>query len=456
MKKELVLAGIVKKIALSDRDTTPVKLIALTGLSILVTLVINYLLAEQVTPDQYGSWRLFLMIASFSGFFHFGFADGINIQWIFRDRSEWQKSANRDFAYFFIQQTVLYGIVVLVLHSQLVPQIKISLTNSICLANQILLQNSIGLIQSYFNRAQKFYYGAVLTLFGQIGFCLGILFYRAGYLATIDLFLLSNIQLGVVAIPMLYLLFREIKQRPLMDRRDLHFKTFFYAFRKSVGVGLPILLTGLLFLGFQNIDKLLISRYYPATDFGYYAFASALLNVVLTLVVSISNFLMQKMAFNPHSVEIYYDKSVKTISVLFSVLLICIIPLQWIADKLIPNYSNSTLYLAYLAGSIGPYILIQLIQFSMFKILQKQKFFLVMSILVFSLITGVMSLLVINQVPLTTIAFMSALMSYSWYLASDVLLCSIKPEFKSKQTERYLYVVMTAFLYVFIVFADSI
>ena len=396
------------------------------------------------------------MIASFSGFFHFGFADGINIQWIFRDQSDWQKSANRDFAYFFIQQTVLYGIVVLVLHSQLFPQIKPSSINIICLANQIILQNGIGLIQSFFNRAQKFYHGAVLTLFGQIGFCLGILFYRAGYLATIDLVLLSNIQLAVVAIPMLYLLSREIQQRPVMDRRDFHFKKFFYALRKSVGVGFPILLTGLLFLGFQNIDKLLISRYYPAADFGYYAFASALLNVVLTLVVSVSNFLMQKMAFSRNSIGVYYNKSVKVVSVLFSVLLISILPLQWIANKLIPNYSNATLYLVYLAGSIGPYILIQLIQFSMFKILQKQKLFLILSIFVFSLIAGILSLMVINQARLTTIAFMSALMSYSWYIASDVLLCFTKPELKCKQTERYLYVVMTVFLYLFVVFMDRL
>ncbi|RCR68357.1 oligosaccharide flippase family protein [Larkinella punicea] len=451
-----MLAGIVRKIALSDRDSTPVKLIALTGFSILVTLFINYLLAEQITPDQYGSWRLFLMIASFSGFLHFGFADGININWIFSDQSDWQISAKRDFAYFFIQQTVLYGIVVLVLHSQLVPQIKISLTNSICLANQILLQNSIGLIQSYFNRAQKFYHGAVLSLVGQITFCLGILLYRAGYMATIDLILLSNIQLVVVVIPMVYLLSREIEQRPVMDFRDFHFKKFFYAFRKSVGLGFPILLTGLLFLGFQNIDKLLVSRYYPATEFGYYAFASALLNVVLTLVVSVSNFLMQKMALNYKVIDVYYDKSVKVVSVLFSILLISIIPLQWIANKLIPTYSTSTLYLAYLAGSIGPYILIQLIQFSIFKILQKQKIFLMISILVFSLITAIMWLLVSNRVSLTTIAFVSALMSYSWYTVSDILLCFIRPELKCKQIERYLYVVMTAFLYLFIVFIDSL
>ncbi|RYE53783.1 MAG: hypothetical protein EOP48_13660 [Sphingobacteriales bacterium] len=414
----------------------------------------NYLLAEQVTPDQYGSWRLFLMIASFSGFFHFGFADGINIQWLFSDRSNWQKSAKRDFVYFLIQQTALYGIVIFVLHSQLFPQIKTFSIHEICLANQILLQNSIGLIQSFFNRAQKFYHGVVLTLFGQIVFCLGIIFYRAGYLATLDLILLSNIQLVAVAIPMLYLLSREIEQSPMLDRRDFHFKKFFYAFRKSVGVGFPILLTGLLFLGFQNIDKLLISSYYPATDFGYYAFASALLNVVLTLVVSVSNFLMQKMAFSRNPIGIHYNKSVKAVSILFSVLLISILPLQWIATKLIPVYSDSMLYLTYLAGSIAPYVLIQLIQFNMFKVLQKQHFFLALSIPVFGVIVGVIWLLVLHMVSLTFIAFISASMSYSWYIASDVLLCFINPELKRNQSQRYLHVVVTYILYLFIIFIN--
>ncbi|MGV3561136.1 oligosaccharide flippase family protein [Larkinella arboricola] len=444
-----MLTGSIHKISTAKLYATPVKLIALTGVSIVITLFINYLLADQVSPEQYGAWRLFLMFTSFSGLFHFGFTDGVTIQWLFKDSVEWKKCAKRDFIYLIIQQLVMYCLVIVLIRSGIYPQARTG-SIAVLVANQIILQNVSGLLQSLFNRNHNFYYGPLLTLFSQAVLLVGVIAYSIDYIKSLDLILLSNIQLVVSMIPMLYLAFKETEDWTVIQQKDLYLSSILKNIRRSIGFGLPILLAGLLFLGFQHIDKLLIAGLYPARQFGFYAFAATLLNVCLTVIFSLANFMMQTIAPYRNTVEIFYNKAVFFVLLLIIPLLFSVVFLQLLMPRFLSNYLESVVYIRYLAGFIGPYVLVQLIQFSVFKLLNKQRLFLTLAVIFFVLSLSVEYILAKSQVPLTVIALSSALMAYGWFAAGDWLLCRIKPECKPKQKKRYLFMFVTICLYLLI------
>ncbi|MFD1142150.1 oligosaccharide flippase family protein [Larkinella insperata] len=444
-----MLIGSLNKV--SSAYATPVKLIALTGVSVVVTLYINYLLADQVSPEKYGTWRLFLTITSFSGLFHFGLTDGITIQWLFKDGTDWQKSAKRDFSYLVIQQVCVYTVIVVVGGSGIYPQVY-QTNPAVLVANQIALQNLSGLLQSLFNRHHKFYYGPLLTLFSQVVFLVGLTACKTGYMKSLDLILLSNIQIAVTVLLMVYLASKKAKGWPAIQPEDFYLTNILRKTKEFISLGLPILLVGLLFLGFQNIDKLLIAGFYPARQFGFYAFAATLLNVCLTVVSSVANFMMQKLAPYRHSLELYYDKAVFSILLLIPFLFFSVTPLQFLVQTFLPAYSASTVYVRYLSGFIGPYLLVQLIQFSVFKLLNKQRVFLILATVFFVLSLSVEYLLALTKVPLVMIALSSVLLAYGWFAVGDWLLCTIKPECKLKQKKRYFFMVATICLYLLINF----
>ncbi|MRS60937.1 oligosaccharide flippase family protein [Larkinella terrae] len=441
-----MFTSLVKRTSLLKKYETPVKLVALTGVNLVFTLLINYLLADQITPEEYGAWRLFLTLTSFSGLLHFGLVDGMTIQWLFSSTKDWQSSSKRDFSYLLIQQVLIYFLLITAI-GKLFPQLKTVPYAPILLANQVVLQNVSGLLQAFFNRSEKFYYGSSFTLISQLAFCFGLMLYRFNFLPGINLNLLSNIQIAIATFSMLYLLHKHTINWPSLTRYDLHPQRFIAVIKKSIGLGLPILLTGLLFLGFQNIDKLLISKYYSPRQFGFYAFAGALLNVVLTIVVSISNFLMQKLVSIRHSIELYYDSAVMLILKLDFLLLVGALPARLFINQLLPVYSESAVYITYLSGFVAPYLLVQLIQFTIFKILNKQRQFFALAIMVFGSTAVLLVALASHHAALTIMASVSTFMAYIWFAAGDWLLCSVKRECKANQTKRYAFMITTICLY---------
>lgn len=443
-----MLTGIAKKTSFVKTYATPVKVIALTGAGIAVTLLINYLLADQVTPEQYGSWRFFLTVTSFSGLAHFGLIDGVMIRWLVKEGTDWRITVNRDFLSLIIQQLIIYGLIVITIENNLLVQNNGPFVGAVLMANQITLQNISGLLQAFFNRAHKFYYNPSITLFSQIIFCLGIVCYKAGYTKSIDLMILSNLQIVSAVLPMVYLLTKEMKSWPIVERSDLRFFTILKNSADSIRTGLPILATGLLFLGFQNMDKLLVASYYPARQFGFYAFAATLLNVFLTILFSISNYLIQTLAPYRKTIELYYDKAVFSCLIMAAFLLLGVVPLPFIIHKFLPAYAESAIYIRYLAGFVGPYLLVQLIQFTVFKLLDKQRIFLSLAGFVFAVNLLLVYVLASHQVALTRIAFLSTLMACCWFIAGDWLLGLIKPAFRLKQTKRYLFISVFFCLYI--------
>ncbi len=415
---------------LSKGRTTPILLILISLLSVLVQVSLNYLLSKNSTVETFGEYRTFLALVSFSGIFHFGLIDGMYLRWLLND----EKPRGNEFVSLVGIQIIILGLLAFFFQ-------KVSLIVPIFI--QIFIQNLLAFSNNVLLREQKFIINSLVVIVNQL--LLTLLVYIFSDRLTIDFIVnLYNMLFMSTTAILLFILF--LKKYIVIDGfwsniNTAEITTFVKA---NLSIGFPILLTGLVFVGFQNLDKVVLSHYYSKYEFGLYSFGYTIVNIVVGVVLSVTNFMLRKFIERPlEALESLFTKltiSLATVSMLFML----ITPILFhIIQLFIPQYAAAKPFVLALSAIILPYVLLQLLIFNLFKIQNSSKLFFFNSLIHLLLLIAVLFMSVKFLVKLQTLPFGILAVFFSWYLSSEWLLTKTNIVFKKGLTFRSLSLVST-------------
>ena len=394
----------------------PIALILLSIVSILAQVVLNYVLSKNTTVETFGEYRNFLAIVSFSGIFHIGFVDGLYLKWLLKD----EKPQFSEFISLFLIQLVCLTIVFAILHqTHLIVAILL----------QIFAQNLLVFSNSVLQSVQKFITSNVFIVANQILIALSMY----AFVGVLDIYNIIKIYNGLyfVSISLLLVFLFGKKKIVFDDFRNLKFTNFKPIFLETLRMGFPVLLTGLVFVGFQNMDKIILKAYYSQYDYGLYAFGFTIINILIGIVLSVTNFILRK--FIDTSLSVLQDIFTK---LTFGLTLICILFLFcspiffFLINIYTPQYLGAKSIILALTVLILPYVLLQLLIFNLFKSLNRANIFFYNSVIHLVLLILVLFSACFLQIKLPFIPYLLLTVFLSWYLISEYFLTKINTLFK--------------------------
>ena len=409
---------------------TPILLILISLLSVLVQVSLNYILSKHSTVETFGEYRTFLALVSFSGIFHFGLIDGMYLRWLLKD----EKPRGNEFISLIVIQFIIVGLLAFFFQnvSLIVPIfIQIFIQNLLAFSNNVLL------------REQKFIINSVVVIVNQL--LLTFLVFIFSDRLTIEFIVfLYNMLFICSTTALLTSLF--LKKYIVLDGlwQGINKDTFIGFLKANLRIGFPILLTGLVFVGFQNLDKVILSLYYSRYEFGLYSFGYTIVNIVVGVVLSVTNFMLRKFIEIPlEALESLFTRLTAGLAIV-SILFMLFSPILFqIIQIFIPQYFAAKPYILALSSIILPYVLLQLLIFNLFKIQNSSRIFFYNSLIHLLLLIAALFISVMLLLKLAIVPFVILAIFFSWYLSSEYLLLMGNSVFKKGIKYRSLSVICT-------------
>lgn len=412
-------------------------LILISLLNVFIQIAITYTISTNISVEDFGEFRNFLAIASFSGIFHLGIIDGLYLNWVLEDESPQLK----DLLLISLTQICFAPLIFLFL--------PISFAWSITI--QIFVQNILMFANNILLYKKKFLHSSLFMLCTQLTIALLLFLYSK----SLSLHIMINMYNIVFIISTSLLVSYCFFKKYFSFEKNLLNHT--YGLPKyiltNIKKGLPILIIGLIFVGFQNLDKIILAKYYNKYTFGLYAFSFTIINIAIGIILSISNFILRK----------FIDKTIDDLVAVYTKLTLFLIALNQIftislaftfkvINILVPQYKDAEQFTIILSYIVFPYIVLQLLLFNLFKRLNSITPFLLntfIHLLIFSLIVLGCSLL---QVSLRKIPNVSIFVFFSCFIVSEWLL--IKKEKKFLRGINYRISVILLYIIFNIVYAN--
>lgn len=381
-----------------------------SAIGFLVNLFINVKIPLLLDPNDFGVWRTFILITSFSGILHLGFVDGALLRWI-RDENLAKSEFVSQFSSFFYFQVVLCTIL-----------IPIALTFSgirsymVAIVIQTIINNVMALTQAYFQARRKYVFASLITVF-----------YTIIFLVTTQLF---TIQRSINAENIIFIytasgffittaIILNVFWGKYKDLLKFNLKYLLTGIRS----GFSILIAGILTTGFFAADKIVIRAFSNSEKFGLYAFASTIVTIIFSFISSIASVLLK---FFVSSSEIKTQKFYLGATYIVCIVWIVILSSFSLEVMLIKRYFHRYVaalpYLKALNGTIGTGILVQLFQANLIKASGLQKSFLIGTGVVFSGFVGISSLLIYLIKDIIIIPFVLAAIFLLWFLINEYVI----------------------------------
>jgi O-antigen/teichoic acid export membrane protein len=403
-----------------DKDYSKVILISFAAL--LTQVLTNYVLGRSLLPDTFGAYRKLMIFASFSGVIHLGYLDGQYLNWLKKGRGLFEIS-NLYFCITFLVSTHLFAFFILnyFLHSVVFTSLVVI---------QSLLNNLVLYFQTYFLKEQKFATSNFLILLIQVLFLLLFVFIKR--FIDVDYSSLAYINFtsyaAIIVIVCISVLRKEMYV-PL-KLKDVSLRNFYLNIDENIKLGFFILLSGLILLTNQNSDKLLLSKFYDLTTFGYYTFASVFVSIFVGIATSVANIFLSKIFLNNSEAnKAFFEKNyfVIIIACFFISLLVPFFEKPF--TMILPQYSNSVQFFYPFISCLAPLLLNNLVLFNLYKKYNLQSLYFTVNVVICIIQVAVLYLLLANNISLKIYAFIPSIFYYFSLIALDVFLTRKKESY---------------------------
>jgi len=431
-----------------------VKKSSLTMLSNFISLVsgiiVTFFLPKIMTVASYGEFKIFLLYASYSGLFHFGFIDGIYLRYSGNKYSDLDKSEFKYYTWFlFILQCVISIFIVL---GSLCIADDIYKNIFFILATYILIHNMSSFFLQVIQMTQRYVANVVVNLFYSVARLLSIF---------ILLFLIYNEYIELVSTNAYLLVFISLELFLLLlssffCRQQLSF--FFFkiqnGFSKSFGYiksGFPILLSGLVSTVILNLDRQFVSLFFPIEVYAEYAFSYTILSLFTTIVSSISLVVYPLIKENIHNEKkLYFILSNYVLIFVFGILMV--VPLiDFIIQRILPAYSTSIIFFKILLPGLAVSCVIETIIKNYFKLYDYTRKYFILSLFILFLSFVLNTIINLSLKNLYLISYATVVSFFVWYLSSLIILKS-KLNFIYKKGFLYAFVLSVLYYLCFILF----
>lgn len=385
-------------------------LVRVTGsnLIVLVSSIINGLVLPYVLSfDDFSNLKTYTLYASFIGFLHFGFVDGINIKYGGYDHRNIDKIEFKGFHDFFIifQFCILFFIILLglLLHNSIILLVGLAILPRNLQAFFLYFYQAIGEFKDY---------ARAIIIVPILNICItlilvftGIIDYRVYILSNIFSYLISIIYLEVKYKQYSKLrFFSAFKLNQLFQDRNKYKPIFISGFFIMFGT--------VLFTLFFDAGRWMTKFFSSNEGFARYSLAVSLIGFVIIFISAINKTFYPFLHKNNNSDLIRKYQSILYVVGSFS--LLGFFFLKIIIIYFLPKYLGALPITAILMCSIPGMMIINSIYFNLYKIQKKEKIFLLDTLfyLAIGLSMNVGSYLYFGT--LTSIAASSVASIYIW------------------------------------------
>lgn len=312
--------------------------------------LILYVAAHQLGPEDFGEISLLLLVANYLLNANLGAVNGLKRQIPLVYSSRGQGFVSKAFFsilnFNWVMTLLLGSITAFVMYYKF----DLGLSLSLLLVPLAFSMNSYFNIQAYYTAS-----GNWKQLYRLQMLCAALLFLALASLMCSNKFLLIG----------LYILSFLLTSTSYFIQNGYTRQSDRSLIRENIVIGFPIMLSGFIYLLFQTTDRLLVSNYYDAADFGYYSFGWVLVMSLNLLVNLSSEMLLQKAAthYAAHANRVGLLRYISNYTALFmgvlaGLSLALLVLVSYAVPIYFPDYSVAipvinNLIIAYLIQQIG-------------------------------------------------------------------------------------------------------
>ena len=285
-------------------------------------LLATFFVPMALSIGEYASYKYYALIASYVGLLHFGFCDGIFVEYGGADIKQVPVNILADehktILIFEIAISLVAILISIIFKDNILLIVSLSIISTIMFSYYTLLYQATGDFKNY---AISYNVQSVLTII-TTAFLVFVIKYDSGLLYAATTVLVSILATSYIA----------VKFRLMFHIQGGSFRC--NLLNKYVQIGILLTIGNIAFVLFGSIDKWFVKILLGDIEFAYYSFAVQLL--------SLMNFVMGPVGFTLFSYmckrrEQHYEYQLKTI---ITVLLLFILGIQFVVKWVISTFMN--------------------------------------------------------------------------------------------------------------------
>lgn len=309
-------------------------------ISLMVSLMMAFVVPKIIGVSEYAMWQLFILFHGYSGLLLFGYNDGIYL--ILGGKNYLEIERNEISSQ--IKIVIITLCLILILFATFVMFLDMEINRKfifMCVIIYTLIYNVMIIFGYIFQATNNTYWYSTALLISKLIFLFFLIFSFVIQVTNYKVLIL--VYLGSQFISSVYTL---IKGKDLLKGRFIGVKKTFRLILTSVKIGITLMLayySGSLILGYS---KLMIERKFGLTIFGLVSFSISLISILLLFISQISLVMfpaLRKVDFQKQ-VDIYRIFR-DILYLLFPIVFLSILPMQWIVKLWLPDYIVSLKYL---------------------------------------------------------------------------------------------------------------
>lgn len=313
------------------------------GTSTLISMILVLFVPKILGVKEYSYWQLYLFYASYVGFFHFGWADGVYLRFGGKKYDELDKSYFHSQFWLLTFMEVILAAVIILAAVFVVPdahKTSVFIAVGVCCVLQIprtFLQYILQVTDRIVNYAknflwEKFLYAGLVIVFLLLGFR------EFQYLVIADLFARGFT---------LFLLIRECKD--IVFKGVLDVKSAIKDAWVNISIGIKLMFANIASNLLLGVVRWAIQNHWSVETFGKVSLSITASNLLMTFIgaVSIVIYPMLKNVSEDEYDKVYYKmRNMLMIPVLG--LLVVYYPAKYVLSWWLPQYAESLKYMALL------------------------------------------------------------------------------------------------------------
>lgn len=414
-----------------------------SNLIVMLSSIVNGLVLPYVLSiDSFADLKTYTLYASFIGFLHFGFVDGLNIKYGGQRREDIDKIEFNGFHNFFITFQLFILLLVIL--------IGIIINNSIILfvGLAILPINLQSFFLYYFQAIGEFKdYSMATIIVPVINIILTLIFVFIGvvdyrvYIVTI----IISYSISIILLEMRYRLYSNYHFVINLESHML--LNGFKMYRAIFMSGFFIMLGNVLFTLFFDTGRWISKFFTDNEGFAKYSLGISLIGFVMIFIGAINKTFYPYLYRNNNTDLILKYKNILYIIGSFS--LIGFFPLQLLITRFLPKYVESLPITAVLITSIPGMMIIKSIYVNLYKVQKKEKRFLFDTLIYLIIAILLNFILYLYFKTLISIAIASVISIYIWSIFPMTCLKIKKNEIL--KDVLYLIVFLSIFWFIYLI-----
>ncbi|WP_346867054.1 MULTISPECIES: oligosaccharide flippase family protein [unclassified Clostridium] len=303
-------------------------------ITLLVGVVITFLIPKELSIGEYGYLKIFTFYVGYIGFFHFGFNDGIYVNYGNYEYEDLPKKTFRGYFRFLLAFQGLVSILIIALAIAFSGD-KIRTIIYISLGVNALILNITGYFEFISQIIRKFKFYSITLVLNKVMYIIGTIFLiLSNYNGAIHFIILQTI-INLIILVIYLSKYKELvfgDSKGIIELKD--------DVKNNMSMGFFIMLGNFVSIIIIGVDRIFIDKFFTLEDFAMYSFAVSLLSMVYVILNGVRSVAYPYLSrINEGDLKRTYEIMKTVIFIILGYCLMAYFIFSVIVTNFIPQYS---------------------------------------------------------------------------------------------------------------------